>query len=89
MLQQGGYHVPLALGWSEEGGVLALPAGAGVSRGGGGALPIVKPSLDPSKEGTCFSESAISAGFVEEEALGIVGKPSPSCLSASLQATLA
>ena len=55
-----------------------------MSRGGGGALPIVKPSLDPCKEGTCFSEAAIAAGFVEEEALGIVGKPSPSLVCAQV-----
>uniref|UniRef100_A0A6U5AHR0 Alpha 1,4-glycosyltransferase domain-containing protein n=1 Tax=Hemiselmis andersenii TaxID=464988 RepID=A0A6U5AHR0_HEMAN len=69
LYNQGGYHVPLSLPWQKNSTVLGLQ--------GSGTEPVlgqvVTPEMDPSKAGNAFSPESIESGFVEDEALGIVG----------------
>ena len=64
--QRGGYHVPLCLPWANVPSSFALP-------GPEDNALLITPSLDPLHNGSCFSETAVAAGFVREDALGITG----------------
>jgi len=65
--------VPLSVGWSAKSTVMALAGPGDLAASAGVTCPILMPSLDPGKEGTCFSAMAVASGFVEYEGLGIVG----------------
>ena len=66
IFQRGGYHVPLAVTWSKDSSILALPAAGDLAAGA--TRSIVTPSLSD-----CFSETAVASGFFEHQGLGIVG----------------